>query len=85
MKICSIGQFRRIINSPKIRAEGAESELHGLLAFLLGDMLLENKKLHIQESYSMDVPEHLSRTKYHGPLLPNTMNAGVGRPPHGPD
>lgn len=53
--------------------------------FLLGDILLENKKLHIQESYSMDVAEHLSRTKYYGPLFPNTMNTGVGRPPHGPD
>lgn len=44
---------------------------------LLGDMLLENKKLHIQETCSTDVPEHLSRTKYHGPLFPNTTERWV--------
>ena len=67
---------KRIRNLPKIRAEWAESELHGLLVFLLGDILLENKKLHIQESYSMDVPEHLSRTKYHGPLFQTWWTLG---------
>lgn len=71
MKIC-IGQLRRIINSPKIRAEGAESELHGLLMLLLAHASRKNKKLHIQEICSTDVPEHLEQNKIPWPTAPQT-------------